>query len=47
MNAYLYLAIHDVAAIAGGVYLVTHDYPWWGALCFFLAATTTVKGLRK
>ena len=43
MNAFFYLAIHDAAAICGGVYLVTNDCPWWGALCFFMAATTTVS----
>lgn len=43
MNALTYLAIHDVAAIAAGSYLVTNDCPWWGALCFLLAASTTVK----
>lgn len=43
MNAFMYLAIHDAAAIGAGAYLVTHDCPWWGALCFLLAATTSVK----
>ena len=43
MNAYAFLAVHDTAAIAGGVYLVTHDHPWWAALCFLMALTTTVK----
>jgi hypothetical protein len=44
--AYMWLAIHDVACIAGGVYLVSNDSPWWGALCFLLVATATVKEVR-
>lgn len=47
MNAWLYLALHDMTAIAGGVYLVTQDSPWWAALCFFLAAVTTVREVKK
>lgn len=43
MNSWSYLAIHDAAAIAAGAYLVCHDHPWWAALCFFLAASTTVR----
>ena len=43
MNSYAYLALHDVAAIAGGVYLASNNCPWWAALCFLLSATTTVK----
>ena len=43
MNVFLYLALHDMTAIAGGVYLVTQDSPWWAALCFFLAATTSIQ----
>lgn len=43
MNAWAYLALHNVASIAGGVYLVSHDCPWWGLLCFVLVASTTVS----
>lgn len=47
MNGYLYLVIHDTVAIISGTYLVCHGYPWGSAVCFFLAATTTVKALTK
>ncbi len=47
MNAFAYLAIHDVACIAAGAYLVTHDCPWWGALCFLFAASATVREVVK
>ena len=46
MNAYTYLVLHDVAAIAAGVYLVSANSPWWAALCFLLAATTTVRSYK-
>lgn len=42
MNAYADLALHDVTAIAAGAYLVSHDCPWRGALCFLLVATTSI-----
>ena len=43
MNAWLYLAVHDVAWIGAGAWLVVNDSPWWAALCFLLAAGTTVS----
>lgn len=43
MNAWAYLAVHDAAAMAAGAYLAMNDCPWWAALCFLLAASTTVK----
>lgn len=46
MNQWAYLAIHDSIAIAAGAYLVAHDSPWWAALCFILAASTTVSEKR-
>ncbi len=47
MNHWAYLAVHDAAALLAGAYLVTHDCPWWGALCFAMAATTTVSEVRQ
>lgn len=46
MNAWVYLACHDVAGVFAGSYLVSHDCPWWGALCFLMVLTTTVKELH-
>lgn len=43
MNAYIWLAVHDATAIGAGAYLATHDCPWWAALCFLLAATSSVR----
>ena len=41
--SFVWLAIHDTAAICAGAYLVVNDHPWWAGLCFFLAATATVR----
>ena len=46
MGPWIYLAVHDAAAIGGGSYLVTTGHPWWALVCFFLAGTTTVKMTR-
>jgi len=40
---WVYMLVHDLIAIAGGVYLVHDNHPWWAAVCFLLAATTTIK----
>lgn len=47
MSPWTYLAIVDSVAIVGGVYLVTTDHPWWAAVCFLLAATTTIKQRKE
>lgn len=47
MNAYAYVAIHDVTAICAGAYLASHDCPWWAAICFLLALNTTVEYGKK
>jgi hypothetical protein len=48
MNIWAWLAVHDAVCIVSGAYLVSHDCPWWwGALCFLLAATTTVRETAK
>lgn len=41
--AWIYLIFHDVAAIGAGAYLAVNGHNWWAALCFLLAATTSVK----
>jgi hypothetical protein len=46
VNSWAYLAVHDAAGFAAVAYLVTQGYPWWGGMCLFLVATTTVK-LRR
>lgn len=43
MNAWAYLAFHDIAAIGAGAYLAHAGHPWWACVCFVLAATTTVR----
>lgn len=43
MNAYMWLAIFDVACITAGTYLASNGHPWWAALCFLLAACASVK----
>ncbi len=47
MNAYAWLAIHDVAAIAAAVVMVITGHPVWAAVFVFMAATATVKAVRK
>ena len=44
MNVYTAMAIQNVAAIVGAVYLITHDYPWWALLLLLLS---TVVGKAK
>jgi hypothetical protein len=46
MNIWFYMAVHDAAAFAAGAFLIYSGHPWWGALCFVLAATTTVTTTR-
>uniref|UniRef100_A0A6M3ILG0 Uncharacterized protein n=1 Tax=viral metagenome TaxID=1070528 RepID=A0A6M3ILG0_9ZZZZ len=44
MNAWLYLAIHDIACIAGIVVLVISDVPWyWPAVLVVALLFTTIK----
>lgn len=47
MTSWAYLAIHDAACVAAGAYLVVNDSPWWAALCFLLAASTTVRETKE
>jgi len=43
MWPWIYLILVDLITICCGTYLVIHDYPGWAAICFVLAATTTIK----
>lgn len=43
MNAYVYLALHDIACVAGICYLVSIDSPWWATALLLLLCTTTVS----
>ncbi len=45
MNAYFAVAVINVAAIAGAVYLIANDHPWLGilVLCFGGASASKSK----
>ena len=45
--AFVWLIIHDIAAIAAAVYMITIDREWWAFAFFILAATAKVKTGRS
>jgi len=46
MIAYVYLILHDITCIVGGVYLISIDHPWWAGALFLLAATTHIRRMK-
>lgn len=47
MNAFAWLAIHDVACVSAAVILIITNHPGWAFWFLLLAATTTVKNVEK